>query len=228
MRSYAAIAVLALGVGVTHADVVYSDGTFAPSNWGFEFQTLGAGGSATAVQMTVGGNPDFCRRVSLTLGAGDAPQIGALSRFGTTQATRYEPAIQGAIESVSFSIDFRRVQASGTDGQFVQVALKQGTEIFAAAGAFTGGAEDWTSYSVVGLTAGAFLPLFGGQDRPDFSTSGQPIRFGFLARHTGGAAQSFTAVDYDNFLVRVIPAPGLAVFAAAGGLAAARRRRQGS
>lgn len=226
MRALAALAVLA--AGVAHADVVYSDGVFAPSNWGFEFQTLGAGGSATAVQMSVGGNPDFCRRVSLSLDGGDAPQIGALSRFGTTQATRYEPAIQGAIESVSFSIDFRRVQTTGTAGQFVQAALKQGTEIYAAAGAFTGDAEDWTTYSVVGLTAATFVPLFGGQDRPDFSANGLPIRFGFLTRHTGGADQSFTAVDYDNFLVRVIPAPGLAAFVAAGGVLVARRRRHGS
>ncbi|MBU6413774.1 MAG: hypothetical protein KGS45_09885 [Planctomycetes bacterium] len=196
---------------LAQADVVYSDGTFTPSNWGLEtFTANGAGGSVTAAQLSSGGNPGQARSVTNTTGTGPDQTIFGLHRYGTTNATRYEPLNQGAIASVDFSIDFAFRSGVGGQGHGLALGAKQGTVIYAAAATVTGSSTAWNTYSVTGLSAADFTAV-SGTGAINFSASGAPIRFGFITSNSNGSSGTsyFNEIAYDNFLVRVnqVPAP---------------------
>lgn len=229
-RSSRVAATLCLAmVSIAQADVVYSDGTFTPSNWGLEtFTANGAGGSVTTAQLASGGNPGQARSVTNTTGTGPDQTIFGLHRYGTTNATRYEPVNQGAIASVDFSIDFAFRSGVGGQGHGLALGAKQGTVIYAAAATVTGSSTGWNTYSVTGLTATDFTAVFG-SGSINFSVGGAPIRFGFITSNSNGSGGTsyFNEIAYDNFLVRInqVPAPtwtGLTLMAATG---LARRKR---
>ncbi len=207
------------------ASVTYADGTFTPSNWGFETVVAGPGGSSSGTQVA-GGNPDTAREIANSINSGGL--VWGVSRFGTTNATRYEPVNQGAILSVDFAIDFRFVTGIGGQGQSVAVIAKQGMLVYGAGHAITGSTGQWGSHSITGLTAADFT-LLNGASGPaiDFSGTAIPIRFGFGAGNssTGGAYSN--TVMYDNFEVVVhnVPAPAAGVLAGLGVFGLARRRR---
>jgi len=217
----------ALVTSVACADVTYSDGTFQNSTWGFETVTLGgATSTANAAQSSGTGNPGFSRRVNHTTQVGET--IYALHRFGVNTATRYEPALQGAILTLDWSIDARWASGSfGGDGQAIMLGAKQGMTIFFADYDITGFTGAWVTNTAVGLTAASFLPLTG-SGSINFSAGGAPIRFGYI---TGNSTTGFVynnTVDYDNFNLVVRSVPGVGVLPAlAGGLLFARRRRGG-
>lgn len=204
MRSMlCAAGVLCVGATIAQADVVYSDGTFTPSTWGFETVIVGSGSSAASQSNT--GNPGFARRLDNSVGGFST--VWGLSRFGTNQATRYEPVNQGAILSVDFAIDHRFVSGSAEDGQIIRLGAKQGSFVYAAGFAMTGTSDAWGSTSFLGMTAADFVALNGGGPI-NFSATADPIRFGFVVGNTASGANGATAiVDYDNFLVRVVPVP---------------------
>lgn len=215
---------------VASASVTYTDDTFANTNWGFESFVAGSGGgSASATQSATTGNPGSARRVTLTTG----PQVGdgiyALSRFGTTTATRYEPATQGAITTLDFSIDARFV--TGTffgAGQAVYIGAKQGTTIFGAYVDVTGSSGAWTTLAASNIAPSAFVYLSGPNTSFDTSATGAPIRFGFINANGNGGSPFSTTVDYDNFALTVnsIPVPGVLACSSAAGIITLRRRRR--
>ena len=190
---------------VAHADVTYSDGTFAPTDWGFQVAVTGIA-SGSASQRTTGGNPDFCRRLTNTVTSASGGTVWSFSRFGTTFDTRYVAAEQGEILSIDFSIDSRVVQAS-SQNQEILPALKQATVVYAAAPGATTPGGGWSTYSVTGLTASDFQPILGAGPPPDFSVFGAPIRFGFIAKNSSTGSAFTMIVDYDNYFVRVVPPP---------------------
>lgn len=216
------IAVIGGTGGLANAQVTFSDGTFAASNWPVE--TIG-GGSAVSTQVTSGGNPGAFRRVAQTVNAGSTVYI--VHRFGNTTTTRYVPATQGAIGSVDFSIDYRIFDGVG-QGQAFYLMAKQGNEDFIAGGAVTGLSTAWQSYAINGVLPTDFSCITNPGLSVDFSATGAPIRFGFVtANSSTGAGYSITA-DYDNFFVRAnpVPAPGAALaLLGLGTLVTTRRRR---
>lgn len=224
MRMRAAWMVLSIGsaAGVAGADVVFSDADFNPANWGFETVMLGPGGTSAASQVA-GGNPGTARRVRNDVNAGGT--IYGFSRYGTTTGTRYDPATQGEIASLDFSIDFRFIDGAGGDGHAIMLGAKQGTFVYAAAMSITGSSGAWGTWSATGLTAADFVSLNGGPVI-DLTPTGGFIRFGFIAGNSAPGDAYFNRVDYDNFLVRVrqVPSPGPAALLCIG-LGAMRRRR---
>ncbi len=218
-------------VSAASADVVLSDTDFTNSNWALETVVSGPTGntgSASGAQSVATGNPGNARRVTLTTGGSFGDTVSALSRYGTTQATRYDPATQGAFSSVSWTIDARFVTGTFTGaGQGLLLGLKQGTIIYGADYHTTGSSGSWGTFSAAGLTAASFTRLDGGVGTPDFSAAGLPIRFGFISGNSNGGGQYSTTVDYDNFSVTVVqvPTPGAVGLAGVGVLAACRRRR---
>lgn len=212
---------LALGlVAPALAAVTYSDGTFASGTWVIELIQENGGGGASAVQSAGTGNPGDARRVTTTVNAGspDLPStVWAFQRYGTNVATRYEPATQGPIGAIAFSIDYRLVSGFG-DGQGLAVGLKQGQMVYAAAYTVTGSSGQWGEHMVTGLRASDFSLVGGGDGEPDFSAGGAPIRFGFITSNsTRGELGYSITVDYDNFFVRVT-APCAADFNDDGGV----------
>lgn len=225
LKTVAALAVAAMAAPAM-ASVTYSDGTFNTANWGFETVVVGTGGTSSASQVA-GGNPDTARQIVNNLNGGGG-LVWGVSRFGTTNATRYEPVNQGAILSVDFAIDFRFVEGIGGQGHSVAVIAKQGMLVYGAGYAITGSTGAWGSHAVSGLTAADFT-LLNGASGPaiNFSASAIPIRFGFGAGNSAPNSSYSNTVMYDNFVVVVnnVPAPAAGVLAACGVLCAARRRR---
>lgn len=229
-RPFSVAATLCLTVvSVAQADVIYSDGTFTPSNWGLEtFTANGAGGSVTTAQLASGGNPGQARSVTNTTGTGPGQTIYGLHRFGTTNSTRYEPITQGAIASVDFSIDFAFLSGIGGQGHGLALGAKQGAVVFAAAATVTGSSTAWNTYSITGLTAADFTAV-SGSGSINFSDAGAPIRFGFITSNSNGSGGTsyFNEIAYDNFFVRVVqvPAPSTMAFSLGSILCLARRKR---
>ncbi|GJQ28975.1 MAG: hypothetical protein HBSAPP03_08590 [Phycisphaerae bacterium] len=220
---YSIVAVM-LASGSAGAAVTYTDGTFTPSNWGFELVTLAAGGTSSATQVA-GGNPGMARQLTNSVNGGGT--VWGVSRYGTTNATRYEPMTTGAILSVDFAIDYRFVQGAGGDGHALVLAAKQGTAVFGAAYTVTGSSGAWGTYAITGVTAADFTRLDGAAGGIDFSATGAPIRFGFAVGNSSTGTPYSNTVMYDNFEVVVhnVPAPGVGLLAGAGLLTLARRRR---
>src|ERR1043165_6897288 len=210
--------ILALGAAAAlaqsaSADIVFSDTEFATGNWGTDLVNIGGAGSMVASQVS-GGNPGFCRRVDQTPGPNSGDAIYALHRFGTTMATRYDPATQGAIVSLSFLIDYvEEVGAGATTHQILYVAAKQGQTVFIGPGIDTHGAlVNFQTLTANALTATNFTAV-GGSGTLDLSSAGQPIRFGFATAVTNSTGAFPSRCEYDNWSVHIVqaPAPGAAV-----------------
>ncbi|MFA6046032.1 MAG: hypothetical protein WC718_13700 [Phycisphaerales bacterium] len=224
MRTAFVLGAIAAITSVASATVSYSDGTFSLSganSWAVE--TLGQG-SASASQ-SASGNPGTARQVNLTTGGNGGDTIWAFSRFGSTTATRYEPANQGAILSLSWTIDARLTQGGG-DGQALWLALKQGQLIYVADAHVTGSSGQWNTFGGSGILAADFARLDGQSGTPDFSVAGAPIRFGFVNGNSTTGGSYSTAALYDNWSVTVNTVPAPATCLLAGSLVMAGRRRR--
>lgn len=225
------VSVCGVCVSAASADVVLSDTEFVNSNWALETVfsgPTGGTGSAVAAQSAATGNPGNARRVTLTTGGSFGDTVSAFSRFGTTQATRYDPATQGAFSSVSWTIDARFVTGTFAGaGQGLLLGMKQGTVIYGADYHTTGSSGTWGTFSAGGLTAASFTRIDGAPGTPDFSATGLPIRFGFIAGNSNGGGAYSTTVDYDNFSVTItqVPVPATAAALGLGVVGALRRRR---
>lgn len=206
------------------ADVTFSDTEFVNADWGFETATIAPGGSSAGIQ-TGGGNPGNARQLTNSVNSGGT--VFGFSRYGTTVGTRYEPALQGAISSVDWTIDSRWLSGIGGQGHSIGLGVKQGTVVYVADFEITGSSGNWNTHGAISLTAADFAPLIAGP-AVDFSSSGAPLRFGFIVGNSSTAGAYTNAVLYDNFgfTVHSVPTPGtmgLAAIAAAAGL---RRRRR--
>ena len=212
------------------ATVVYSDSTFANSDWILvQGSSLGVGaGTSTAEQQTSGGNPGDYREVSLTQNT-SGTQIYALNILDTAS---YNPSAQGAITSISFSLDSKTFTSSDThtDIQALGFVLLQSGNYYTKSG-FTSGVPSWTAGSLTGLTASDFSQFGGGAGMPNFSATGGPIEFGFFDANSG-TANLTTNVGVDNFSASLdtqsIPEPSILALMLAGAgplLLAANRRR---
>lgn len=202
--------------------VTISDGTFSDPAWIIE--TVGTG-SVSGAQVS-GGLPGTARQVDNMLGAGSGALIRGLHRYGTTQATTYEPLSQGAITSLQFSLNYLPLSGP-TGGQGVAIALKQGQTIYFSSPIAVGNGSTWMTYAGE-VTAASFQRMDGQAGAPNFSSTGARIRFGFMTYNSAsGAGTAFTtSAMYDNFSVTVVPGPASAGMLGALGLFASRRRRR--
>lgn len=211
-----------LGATPALADRTFADADFPTAGWGIESRLTGALGSAAASQQATG-NPGSARRITINLGAAPS-QVQTLSRFGTSQATRYDPAVDGAIQSISFTIDHRQVSGLGTT---VIPAAKQGSFVYIAQAFSAAPGGSWQTLSITSLSASDFVRW----DAPgtiDFSATAEPIRFGFVSSASAtDASPAQMVTDFDNFqVVARVPTPGTALALTCAGLVGAFRRRR--
>lgn len=215
------------GASLAHASVTFSDTEFATSGglaWVLEPVVRGTGGAAAAAQSTLG-NPGKARQIDLTTGTAPGDTIWGFSRFGTTTATRYEPATSGPITSLTWSIDARLSGGGFGDGQAIVLALKQGQLIYTADYHVTGSSGNWITVGGSGITAADFTRLDGQFGIPDFSAAGAPIRFGFASGNSTTGGSYSTQALFDNWSVTVNPVPAPGACLALAGLLGLRRRR---
>ncbi len=191
LRIVSALWLTALAWPAGAQQLVVNDGDFVDWFDGFTF----AGGSSTT--LASGGNPGAYRALILP---------GVLSTVGTFQtASGWDPAVDGPLDTVRFRADIIGTNAPLDLSQPTLVfAFTQGGGIYApstAEPAFD--LMNWGPVESVDLAQADFEEVNAGTP-PDFSASGDPIRFGFLG---GAVNEAGTSFSIDNFEV-VVNAPG--------------------
>jgi hypothetical protein len=186
-------------------DIVLSDGDFNPADWSHLLARDAAAGSATPTLVPTGGNPGAFRQIQIIGGA----NVLSFSAYGTT----YDPSTQGPITSLDYSEDHRLIFCSfSCGGQLTGPAIRQGGAIYINQLDFTN-STSWKAAARSGLTATSFFlqvpagtttiaPNF--SMRPDFSSSGGPIEFGFF-RQTTGSGERVAGIDNWSFTIHRIP-----------------------
>lgn len=202
MRQLAFAAALAMSAAPAFAQTVYADGNF--SGWGFERIQIPnpTGGSETGVRVATGGVPGAMRRHTVTIDRDTGDFGAAVSRFGTTTATRYMPIEQGAIVAVDCSFDVRSGGPQPETARF-GIGLKQAQVVYIARAEAPPAGDQWQKRAHVALTQNDFVRADGIPISPDFSTNGAPIRFCLVSGATSLGAPATSIVEFDNFFVKV-------------------------
>jgi hypothetical protein len=183
--------------------VTFSDDTFANVDWQQSTTIFGTGtGTVTASQIQ-SGNPFPARRVTHNF-VSSTGVIGIQSHHYMNAAV-YDPAVQGAVGLVRYSMDAKNVSTT----QRLNWGLRQGTRDYVASGPLT--PAMWTTFTSAVLDQNDFLErlpsgVLSQTNHPDFTTAGLPIAFGFEAADAGVAGLVLT-VDYDNFSVSINGVP---------------------
>ena len=221
------------------ANVTFTDGTFAPVNYTTTtvFLTDPLNSSFVSGQCTVCGNPTGLGQFfSMNVTTNPSSLLtGAETIINTTFS--YDPTTQGAITSVSASVDKNLlVNIAGTGfGNTFRPTIEQGGVFYAAAipgptlntvpgGGFTGyntiantlTAADFVQYDPTTSTFGTAHPNF----------AGGAMLFGLTQQFGSNAMETITA-EYDNlsFVIATPEPAGMLVLGAGfAGLLALRRR----
>lgn len=247
MRIASSCLFLIAGIPSLFANViVFSDGDFQ-SGWSSTTITdQNTTGTTTYVTTnpSTGGNPNFFRQETHTaVQASGAPTLAALHFGNLNSAAQYNPSVQGAITSVSFSYDLLYI--ADTIPGVLQIiagygllAEQNGRYYRAYFGHYAPPGTSWTSFSRSALTSSSFheifdsgtYPHFNASSNPDFSAAGSNIRFGYVvANGFSGSVNANTGIDNWNVTItnNAVPEPATFAIAGSGLLAIAflRRRR---
>jgi hypothetical protein len=230
MNQVIASVIVMASAACVQASVVYQDSTFNNADWGFEIVRIGGSdGAASSSQSSTVGNPGSSRKTSLTSGTVAGAGITyAVNRFGTTQATRYDPSVSGAIAAMNVSMQVRFDSPPPSIflvGVFAMV--KQDSRIYVADLGPIFSNVGWSTFSFPSLPLSAFSQISGPTAPVDFSASGAPLRAGY-ALFLSDASQARTGDVYvDNFQFEIVsvPAPSVAALAMVGVTSMCRRRR---
>lgn len=233
-----------LFAGVT----VLTDGDFQPANWTtVAFIQTNATGMNSRVE--TGGNPDAYRQMTIDIPAppGGASILVNIASFGSLLT--YDPSVSGAIQLLEFSYDISRVSSTGLAPTLptgiYRPFLEQDGKLFFLMMDGLGSIQAWTPIYNITSLASSWSQINGGVEKPDFSSNGGVITFGYrvlfsvtcpLAATFGcNAATGVSGID--NFTVRVtsadpignVPEPSVGAFVGMGVIAATlwRKRRLG-
>jgi len=221
--------------------VSYSQGTFDPSQWSFSPVTPDARVTATEQLSANDGNSG-----NNWLHTWSLPQVGGRSRYRVANINNtftYDPRVNGALGSLSFSYDLLGVQSTnlgGSFGAFVPT-LRQNGSIFFLLTLNTMPTASWATYSFTsaGTTNWVDPNNQSSSVRPDFSESGTTMDFGYIFTFgtecsANVCLASATSSRLDNFsvtadAVSTVPEPSTYALMAAGLgalMLVQRRRRQ--
>jgi hypothetical protein len=160
------------------ASVIISDSTFDDANWTavlVDDRTIGSIGSFTGNQVAGGGNPSSYREFSMS---GSGGPLFAEHLFSAD----YNPSIQGAITSFSFSFDTSFPEANQTKPplpvRFGIAVFQNGKHFIHLDGGVSPNSTAWTSFGLNGLVQDEMNEFLNLGVHPDFSASGAPILFG--------------------------------------------------
>jgi PEP-CTERM motif len=223
--------------------VSYSQSTFDPLQWSFSTVTLDGVGTGTEALSPSGGNPGDYWRHTFGIAQHSGTSRRRIANMNSTFL--YDPSVRGALESLSFSFDVLGSSTSGFNvpffGFFVPTLRQNGQFFFTSTSAIS--TAGWSNFtmSLSGASSWTDPNNSGSALRPDFSSSGGVIEFGYIysvgancLATTCGAASIDAGLD--NFSVTAtaagpsttVPEPSTyALMAAglAGMLVMARRRR---
>ena len=163
----------------------YNDHQLFDTNW--SLAPAGLTGAIQAREIPGYTNPPFpvytnwLREMTYQMGSNSS-----LSAFHLSARARYEPGVSGELQSLAVSIFAHQIDGAGNTR--VAPALEQGGQLFAYTRPQAASPSDMAEIVYRGMTADDFSPAHGlDYDRgrhPDFSSRGEPIRFGFVVRDT--------------------------------------------
>lgn len=203
--------------------MVFADGDFVTDGWRVETYADRVGGDAISFRAPDGGVFGAFERIQLRVnGSVVSSDRPAIYRFFFNTNANYSPALSGAILGIDYAED--AIQLSSSDysiGQSGGFALKQAGKIFFTPYLVSGFQPSWTNITLSELSELTLNPFtlpeisddFDPFARPDFSTNGAPIEFGFFRAWfscpgcQGGASEA----GIDNWTVRVRRAPSTPV-----------------
>lgn len=154
-----------------------SDGDFNSADWQYSlvykapsYATISVGAS----QSLTGGDPGAY--YAMATGHSHLYSFGVALYQNTTIS--YDPTNDGAILQIDYSRDIYR--SGGDITLWDGLALWQnGMWFYSSLSTTLNSNTGWQNYTINNLTANDFQILGGGIPRPDFSSSGSPIKFGF-------------------------------------------------
>lgn len=198
----------------------FTDTTFNDADWETILIPTGTGGTASAQQVTTGGDLGPFRSITISLNAPGQTADSQVAVFsGKLDALWYPGAANapagethtGPISSVDYSEYAKFLDGHG-NGQFTGLALKQGGVVYfvqQSRGAYSPDFT-WIAKPVTAIVPTDFIAIINGNGvnaHPDFSAAGTPIEFGFIriiSSPAGNVAATRTA-GIDNWAVTVNP-----------------------
>jgi hypothetical protein len=207
MKSALVCIALLTGSALTASAITFADSSFSNTLW--SGQKISASStpntSFTATYFTSFGGRTDVRLVTHTFGLA-APTRSDIYTFHALSTTSYDPAILGALASVSISFNINS-DFGGTSGGVLQTAaVLQGSTVFTAVYGVTFTGSGWQFYNAPGLQAANFTSATA--TNPDFSATGAPIFFGFALGNGSNLGISTSTQTYiDNFSAVATPAP---------------------
>ena len=209
------------------ATMTVSDTVMSSVNWTEGYVTNGpAAGQSSTQQLTGGSGGDGPYRETLLTVPGGYTYLNV---YHVSNSFTYNPATQGDILSLDFSIDYK------TDGSTVGqgFVVAQGGNVWYGSYIAIASSGQWLSRGSSGpLTALDFQGFFDAA-RPDFSANGAPITFGYNTANSSTLYGYSTTSGFDNFSVTIthdpstapVPEPTMLSMLALSAIALARRRR---
>lgn len=217
LAAWASVMATVIALSAPAAAQTVSDSTFLDTDWALQQFTTG-GGTSTATQVLVGGNPGAFRNVTDTV-TNASPGITNIS-LSTSIYTpfTYNPGVSGAISSLNYSEDAACTAGCFGQGQSTGPAVQQGGNLYILnTTVVTGPAVTWSNIPLTGLTSADFAlvnvttapTLFDNTQHPNFSAGGGPIQFGFFrANGTSVGGGGYTlAAGIDNWQITINAAP---------------------
>jgi hypothetical protein len=184
--------------------IPFFDGTFNNTDWtAFKFPNAVPGSAFTSGQVTAGGDPGAYQAITRTWTGPGGISVGEL-RNGAV----YDPASNGPITDISFSLD--AISFKDTSGiDFVPLLMQNGnyygTGITPLSYVFQGGG--WQLIESQDLPASAFFSS-SGPEHPDFSSKGSPIQFGYISGNGTASSLTITTIcGVDNWSITVNTMP---------------------
>jgi hypothetical protein len=208
--AFAFIGLLGVAISSCYAlSVSITDDTFNPPDWSQDLSKSAPGTAAGFSQVLSGGNPGSFGQVNLTIAPNSS---AALMTYCTGQS--YSPVTQGAIDSISFSGDFKAIAYSDD----IYFGFKQGGTLYLLQTWFSYiNGPSWTNVTCFADSALMFQDRLSSNPPPDF-VDGAPLEFGIYMSYLVSDTQFQSSLGMDNFQVAVttIPEPATITLAACG------------
>jgi hypothetical protein len=195
------------------ADRVFEDEDFAPENWTFHVLPTGWGGTATNFHRANDGWLDAHLETRITVYAPSTNLGSVVHTVSLNDRARHDPAVEGEIFAINYQEQARVFLLQFPDllrpngWQRVALALRQDGVLYTAPEPrLFIESTNWIAMEQPYLRAEDFIQVPSGIAKPDFTTNGTEIVFGFFR------ANSTPAGSYPN------STPGTPVFTSVGGL----------
>lgn len=196
IRTFTA-AVLVLGIAGTAQSATLFKTDFIDHGTWTETQVGGSGSHIFDATGYATGNGDPSALNIFSYLYGGSTSIGYFLAF---DGLVYDPSVQGAVDSIDFSLDRKRILSPYGGHGYGIGALQDGNHYFY--GTTVNTINAWGQFVGTGLTSGDFSAFFSAGPGLDLSASGSAIQFGLVIYSgNGGSPERYDETHFDNYSV---------------------------